>query len=87
MVPKFVKIGINKAKETFKMIRMARPKRIPETKSIPVGFRLDEADRPIMEALERFALDRRLSRNAAVTNLVELALVSAGYLAQARKSN
>lgn len=68
------------------MIHMARPKRHPESKSIPVGFRLDESDRAILEALEKFATDRRLSRNAAVTILVESALASAGYLPKTEKA-
>lgn len=68
------------------MTTMARPKKDPESKFIAVGFRLDEGDRLILDALEKYAFDRRLSRNSAVTILVESALVAAGYLDKAIKS-
>jgi len=49
---------------------MARPKK-PDKDYVQAGWRIDAADKPLLDELIQYAKAHRLSRNAAITVAVE----------------
>lgn len=49
---------------------MGRPKR-KHGPAIQIGWRLDERDKDLLEVLDEFSFEHRLSRNSAITIAVE----------------
>lgn len=52
------------------MKAMARPKR-PDKEYVQVGWRLDGDDRVLLDKINQYAKEHRLSRNSAITIAVE----------------
>lgn len=52
------------------MKTMARPSR-PDKEYVQVGWRLDGVDRVLLDKINQYAKEHRLSRNSAITIAVE----------------